>query len=270
MRRGDRIVLLLGCIGLLSLTACVRFFPSTEPVVRVDGAQLAHRYLDEQKIRSAGAPHWGVEGILDLETPDQARRNRVDMMGSGGERMRLRAFGPFQQVALELLTTPSWMRWVDPQKQRVIQVPATAEGMRHLIGLPLTPPRLFQLVMGRAASLAGPGQGVLFGTAAGVPVTTREGERLLLDPVHGRILERFGEAVPGTPYHAVYAWPERPGVGPMALPERILVTLEHPGMRLELIFKRWFLPGTGMPDALFSSEVPPGFILQRPLDEEHG
>ncbi|MBF0293918.1 MAG: hypothetical protein HQL96_01910 [Magnetococcales bacterium] len=253
------------CAGLLLLTSCAWTPPwRTEPLVQVSGVQLAERYRLEQERRRQGPSHWGMEGILDLETPDQARRNRIDMVGSGPSRIRMRAFGPFHQIALELLVGAEWIRLVDPGRKTITQVPADAAGMEHLIGLPLPPDRLHRLLLGWAGEMRQPQGAMLTGSAAaGIEVEAGDGERLRLEPASGRILERSGEVGDGRRYQATYVWPEGGGG---TMPERILVTLDRPAARMEVIRKRWFHPKTGPDPRWFEEEPPAGFELRRPLD----
>lgn len=270
VRAGVRWFILLATgIGLSSLTACTSLspLPLDEFALPVDGVALAQCYQQDQSLRRNGPVHWGVDGILDLEAPDHARRNRIDLLGTQDEKIRLRAYGPFQQVALELLVAPHWMRWLDPQQQTITQVPATLAGMTYLIGAPLQPSNLFQLLMGWAGPLP-INDPVFQETQEGVFVETSEGERVRLDPVQGRLLERFGETVPGRAYHVVYTWPEPDEKlrGELIMPERILITLNSPQMRLEFIFKRWYFPLAGPSETLFTEDVLPGFTLLRPLD----
>ncbi|MBF0181694.1 MAG: hypothetical protein HQM03_16865 [Magnetococcales bacterium] len=253
------------CAGLLLLTSCTWTPPwHAEPEVRVSGTQLADRYRLEQERRRQGPSLWGMEGILDLETPDQARRNRIDMVGSGALRIRMRAYGPFHQIAMELLVGTEWIRLVDPGRKTITQVPANAAGMEHLIGLPLPPEHLHRLLMGWAAEVRQP-EGVMLGgsSASGIEVVAGDGERLRLEPVTGRILERSGEVGEGRRYQAAYVWPEGGGE---AMPERILVTLDRPAARMEVIRKRWFQPKTGPDPRWFEEEPPVGFELRHPLD----
>lgn len=253
------LLLLAGCAGM----------PGPDQAVAVDYGVLAKRYRLDQAARRDAPRHWGVEGILDLESPEQGRRNRVDLLGDSDARILLRAYGPFRQVARELLIAQNWMRLIDPEKRSVVQTPATPEGMAHLIGVPLAPERFHQLLTARAGPL-------VRGAGEGTTVKTGKGETLRLDPLWGRILERSGEAAPGMPYRAVYGWPEattehaaekspESGARPV-MPERIVVTLEEPRVRLEFIGKRWFYPAAGPPALLFDEAPLPGFSLSRPLD----
>ncbi|MBF0438751.1 MAG: hypothetical protein HQL93_06470 [Magnetococcales bacterium] len=257
---GGRLTVVFWVGVSLLLTACAGLLPVTGSVV--DGTLVVERYQRDQAARREGFTHWGVEGILDMETPEQGRRNRIDLLGSGEERLRLRAFGPFQQVALEFLAGEQWIRWLDPQKHTVTQVPATVAGMEYLIQIPLVPARFFQMLMGRAGSLS-PVSSALFGGEEGVAVETQDGERLYLDPLRGRVLKRSGEATSGRVYQVVYTWPEE---AQSVMPARILVTLDNPRVRLEFILQRWYFPPAGPAPSLFEETILPGFSLSRPLD----
>ncbi|MEO5332185.1 MAG: hypothetical protein H7839_09190 [Magnetococcus sp. YQC-5] len=254
------------CLVLL-LTSCTNTVSWMESEQVMASGPLAKRYQIDQTSRRQALLHWGVNGILDLETPDQGRRHRIDLLATRHEWIRLRAYGPFQQVALELRASDQWIRWVDPEKRTVTQVPATADGMRYLIGIPLAPTRFFQLVMGWAGSWSESDQPVLRASHQGVAIKTLDGEQLHLDPLQGRVLERSGEAVPGRSYRAVYVWPAVASASKdrVVMPEQVTVTLEQPRVRLELSFKQWHFPLAGPSPSWFAEDVTPGFSLLRPL-----
>ncbi|MBF0627073.1 MAG: hypothetical protein HQL91_02525 [Magnetococcales bacterium] len=229
---------------------------------------IVGRYQVDQSARRYRPLHWAVDGVLDLETPDQERRNRIDLLGSGPDRVRLRAYGPFRQVAAELITRDNRLRWVDPESRSVIEVPASSEGLHYLLGVPIPPGRFFQVIMARAEGLL-PLTGQLSLEPNGVAVTTRDGEQLRLDPADGRILERSGRPRFSAAYHVVYTWPDpaKNIDGGLLMPERILVTLEKPKVRLEWIVNAWRFPLTGLAEDAFDQAVAQGFTLSRPALE---
>ncbi|MBF0339964.1 MAG: hypothetical protein HQL95_03260 [Magnetococcales bacterium] len=257
--------LVVGLLALL-LSACAGPGSMQGKEQTVPGGPILERYQSDQSARRKVAQHWSADGVLDLETPDQGRRNRIDLLGSGWERVRLRAYGPFQQVAAELLARGDRVQWVNPDKRSVIEVPASAEGLRHLIGVPIPPERFFRMIMGQADTLVG--EGPFPYEPNGVRVKTRDGEELLLDPKRGVLWERHGAALAGAPYRVVYTWPDPSDAGkeqPL-MPSRILVTLEKPKVRLEFIFRAWRFPVAGPPEALFSQAKDAGFKVSRPLE----
>ncbi|MBF0272850.1 MAG: hypothetical protein HQL98_12410 [Magnetococcales bacterium] len=262
-------MLALGMVGL-SLVSCSLPTNPVQDEQTVSGAVIVERYLADQKARRQGPLHWAVDGVLDLETPEQERRNRIDLLGSGWERVRLRVYGPFRQVAGELLARGDRVRWVDPEKHAVIEVPASAAGLDHLIGVPIPPERLFQVIMARASRLASTGPFPLDPSGA-VIVKTRDREQLRLDPTQGRLLERIGKAGSGTPYRVVYTWPDSSPKGDgegdgVIMPERILITLEKPKVRLEFILNTWRFPANGLAEGAFDQATRSGFSLSRPLE----
>ncbi|MBF0191119.1 MAG: hypothetical protein HQL99_08305 [Magnetococcales bacterium] len=262
-------ILALGMAGLSLASCSFSTGPDLDPEAQtVSGAVIVERYLADQTARRQGPSHWAVDGVLDLETPEQERRNRIDLLGSGWERVRLRVQGPFRQVAGELLARGDRVRWVDPEKRAVIEVPASAAGLGHLLGVPIAPERLFQVIMARASRLASTGPFPLERTG-GVTVTTRDHERLQLDPTHGRLLERSGAARSGAPYRVAYTWPQEASpaqTGGLIMPERILITLEKPKVRLEFRFNTWRFPAAGLAETAFDQALRSGFSLSRPLD----
>ncbi|MBF0212834.1 MAG: hypothetical protein HQM00_04615 [Magnetococcales bacterium] len=257
-----------GVAGWL-LASCAWLPSPPEGAREVPGGVIVERYLADQEARRQGPVHWSVEGVLEMETPEQGRRNRIDLLGSGRERVRMRAYGPFRQVAAELLAWGDRVRWVDPERRSVLEVPANAAGMAHLLGVPIPPERFFQVITGRAAGLSSSGPFPL--DENGVTVMTRDGERLRLDPVHGRLLERSGGGKgKGAPYRVVYRWPELPEgkSADLRMPAGLVITLEKPTVRLELSFQGWRFPASGPADSSFDQAIRSGFSLSRPLEPE--
>ncbi|NGZ07724.1 MAG: hypothetical protein G8237_15395 [Magnetococcales bacterium] len=255
-----------GLLATWVVAACQHAPSWVDPVVPPAAETVLERYRVEQLTRKQGPHHWSVEGVLELETPDQGRRNRIDLLGSGWEQVRMRVFGPFRQVAAELLTRGKRVRWVDPDHRAVTEVPATAVGMDYLMGVPIHPERFFQVIMARAGELAAP-SAAFDPNGRRVRVRSRDGEQLWLDPTWGRIVERASDPENLAPYRVVYGWPEaQPDTSEVPLmPERVVVTLEKPKVRLEFGLHRWRFPAAGPGDQLFDQAVKSGFAVSRPL-----
>ncbi|MBF0163153.1 MAG: hypothetical protein HQM01_01400 [Magnetococcales bacterium] len=257
-------VLAIGC-GLL-LSACASLDFSHESPRTVPGGVIVERYQKEQGSRRQGPTHWAVEGTLEIETPDQGRRNRIELLGSDWSRVRMRVRGPFREVAAELFAWDARVRWVDPERRLVTEVPATPEGLHHLIGVPISPEHLFAWIMGMAEPVDPAATLPL--EPSGVRVESRAGERLWLDPESGRIRERTGTAAPGSNYRVVYTWPDAGARRASAhlMPETILVTLDKPKIRMEFVLRNWRFPSEGSTKAQFEQALDAGFTLSRPLD----
>ncbi len=271
MNRLKWLSLLIGSLGLL-LSACQELPQQTPPTLQpwnVDGKAVSKRYQHDQAKRHDKALNWSTDAVLDLELQDQGRRNRITMLGSSDQFMRLRAMGPFQQIALELQASTQWIRLLDLHKKSVTQVPATAIGLEHLIEIPLAPTRLLHLILGWGDELA-INTPFFAGSFPGIIATTQAGEVVHLDITHGLILKRSGEISPRRPYKASYTWPTQsttPKESALIMPERIQLQLENPTITLEFIFNRWSFPADGPPARLFTQKNVPGFSIHYPLSD---
>ncbi|MBF0417410.1 MAG: hypothetical protein HQL86_04090 [Magnetococcales bacterium] len=250
----------------LTLSACASLDDLRETPHAVPGGVVLERYQKDQELRRQGPTHWAVDGTLEIETPDQGRRNRIELLGSGWSQVRMRVRGPFQEIAAELHARDDRVRWVDPEHRKVTEVPATSEGLYHLIGVPIEPEHLFAWIMGEAESLLPASTLPL--EPAGARSESRDGERLWLDPENGRIRERRGNAGPGSHYRAVYTWPDPAARRASAhlMPESIQITLDKPKVRMEFVLRNWRYPAEGPTKNQFEQALDVGFSLLRPLD----
>ncbi|MEO5346444.1 MAG: hypothetical protein H7834_08720 [Magnetococcus sp. YQC-9] len=249
----------------MTLAACASLDPLTEKSTSVSGEVVTERFQNDQALRAQGLKHWSVEGSLEIETPEQGRRNRIDLLGSGQSRVRMRIHGPFRQIAAEMIAFEQRVRWVDSEQRTVTEVPATPEGLHYLIGVPIDPERLVFWLMGQADALTM--ADILPHDPEGVRVETRGGERLWLDEGSGRIRARAGEAAPGSLYRAIYDWPDPKEHRATAqlMPKSIHVTLDQPKIRMVFTLRGWRLPSAGPVMADFDQAVASGFSLFRPL-----
>ncbi|MBF0176166.1 MAG: hypothetical protein HQL63_04875 [Magnetococcales bacterium] len=244
---------------LLAVGGCASL-PSPLPGGVASG-DVAVRYQSDQALRRTGflTEGWRVEGTLEMDTPKILRRNRMELWGRGVTWARLVLFGPFRDVAGELHLTREWIRLSDPGKRDVVEVPASAEGMQYLTGLSLEPGLLLALLQARAeaATVLPPGED------GGVWADTPTGERLLLVPDSGRILERHGLAPDGTAFMVQYLWgaPVTQGV---LLPEKISIHLGDDA--LFVVRARQWEASDPAEQVAESDAIPPGFSLRRPLD----
>jgi hypothetical protein len=250
--------LLIGCLALmLSGTGCVTVPTApTAPEMRLEAYQ---RLQADQTLRQNTVRYWQVDGVLDLDMPDNGRRNRVTLMGEDAQRARLVVYGPFQQSAFEILVADGKIHLVDIGKRKVVEVPANARGMAQLTGIRLDPTRLFQMILGQIDPLRNPP--ATFTVLTDIETTT--GETLRLDPASGRILERSGSTGPKTGYEAIYHW--GPPTQQPVMPKRVHVTLGD-NMRMELILKEWFFPKDAHALSLNLSTMEQGFAVVRPLE----
>ncbi|OSM04251.1 hypothetical protein [Magnetofaba australis] len=234
MPRAARLALAL--MVLLGLAACAPVasindsFRAAKPGASPD--QLLEQARAWQVNRDRELPeYWILKGVLDIDHPENGRRNSVMLHGHSSERLRMIVYGPFRQVALEVWLGDQWVDRVDAGNATVTSVPADAFGLAYLTGLELHPRVLINILLG-VVDLRDPVQ--VQQQPGGLFLKTAAGEMLLVTPETGRPLRRQGEARPGMQYHAYYEWGSERGI----LPERIVVKLGEK-TTLTLIPKSW-------------------------------
>lgn len=227
--------------------------PSSDEVVR--------RYGQDQRERVALSERWDMQGVLDIEHPQQGRKNRIVVTAFPGDGLRLRIYGPFQQVALDLLLDPQWMHLIKLDSRQVIRVPATAEGMKYLTGYDMDPLRLKHFILGRADALLVPDEGL---SVTKNNFMTEQGERVTLRAEDGLIQQRwYGTPSSGSTYQVNYRW-STPGEGGVSvpLPKRVAINLRKEKMILTFILDKWQFSEVG--PAQETAVLPEGFELVEP------
>jgi hypothetical protein len=248
------LALLGGCSTLPWQTVTDRHSPWTP-------AEISQKYQTDQQQRLLLPKNWQIQGILDIDHEEHGRRNRIIINSRQGNQLRLRVYGPFQQVAFDLLVDPDWLQLIRPDKRQVIRVPATSEGMFYLTGYSLNPGDLLQFFLGNSTPLANlprPGND-------GMESTTQQGERLLLDPIYGYIQERRPPPGSTNPYITRYYWSSTPKHPPPPLPIKLAITLPKEKMLLTFIFRKWQFSATETNNELL--QIPESFSIVEPFNQ---
>ncbi|MBF0159383.1 MAG: hypothetical protein HQL58_07640 [Magnetococcales bacterium] len=234
---------------LLLSTSCAPLTLPPAPLYGPDAVteQTLTRLQHDQARRRQQLSFWRISGILDLETSQMERRNRVVLTGEGDQRARFVLYGPFRQVARDLLLTPDYLRMIQPERREWVEVPATAEGLAAITGILLAPQQLLRIML---ALVELPVQ-----IDGNYRVIGAGGEQLQFQPETGRLLQRRGGTGDGR-YQVDYHWhAERDH------PERIELTWGE-RQRLVWIVEEWQL----LPVSAFvPGAIPAGFQRSAPL-----
>lgn len=193
--------------------------------------------LDQEKRRRL-PQWWWVDGQVEISLKDEARRHRVELFGQRGQFVRMRIFGPFNNIAMELTMVPEWLRLVNPGDRALFEVSADSFGMESLTGLAFNPGWLYPAIVACAADLHNDAE-FSDQTLSG---ENRVGEKLWVDASTGLVLQRSRFGVDGKVFFVDYGWPEvqRPAQSNLPrMPERVEIRLADDGSRLTLSLKEW-------------------------------
>lgn len=254
------ILVLIPWLGLLGGCADLTNLLSLGPAIGVDAKTLIPRFQEAQKKRQAAFKHWQAEGTLDIEVHGNGRRNRVKLSGEAADRIRLLIFGPFQQVAVDLLMTPTTLQLTDPARREVVEVPATAAGMAILTGLELQPQRLVKILLAETDPVR---QESAAQQDDSLAVTTTTGETLRLDPASASLSGRHGATETGRKFQVLYQWNEAKPPLP-AMPARIRIDLDRES-HLDLQVETWRFPSKWSTDPFVYPPARTSFRQVRPL-----
>ena len=224
-------------------------------------SEIRAKYKHDQQQRRQLAGEWQLQAILDVEHPEHGRRNRLTISSQHKEQLRLRIYGPFKQIAVDLIADSKWLNLIKPNERKVVRVPATAAGMAYLTGYAINPLELLQFFLGQAAPLATPPTQ----SKNGLTAQTQQQEQLTIDPNRGYILQRYSPAQAIPPYSASYLWPEQQNGAnnSPSLPKELSITLPDDSMVLTFIMRKWqFFPSGGK---LSRFSLPKGFTLVEPF-----
>ncbi|MEO5362081.1 MAG: hypothetical protein H7838_00435 [Magnetococcus sp. DMHC-8] len=253
---------MLALVLLTVLVAGCTTLPKEERARPVDPHPrlTLQRFHADQQRRRERLHHWQVAGVLELVADQGSRRLRTDIQGEATQRTRLTLLGPMQQAVTVLFAGPEELRLVDADRQQIVEVPASAAGLHHLIGIGLQPEELLE------ALLAWADQRIERDTDPAGGWLTRQGEQLLLDPATGLILERTGQTEAGGSYRVTYQWPAtREGADP-PMPAQIQVTLLPRETQVTLTARQWQVPAQPFPADWFAAlQRYSGFPVERPF-----
>ncbi|MBF0194195.1 MAG: hypothetical protein HQL71_06530 [Magnetococcales bacterium] len=223
-------------------------------------SDIAHKYEIDQKQRKNIPNNWQISGILDVEHPTQARRNRVVITARKPDQLRLRIYGPFNQVAFDLLVDNDWLQLIKPNKHQVLRVPASLEGMIYLTGIRIDPKSLGQFFKATANPLSTQPRDAY----SGIETTTTSGERLIIDPKTGFISLRKPGISEKDRYSVKYFWPkESPQPPSSTLPNKLIISIPNEDMALTFILRKWKFSESEPLNRLLT--IPAGFSVVEPL-----
>ncbi|MBF0454543.1 MAG: hypothetical protein HQL72_06955 [Magnetococcales bacterium] len=243
-------------LALLFLSGCSTSLTPQNNLTPLIPEEIKATYRTDQEQRRQLSSSWQIQGILDIDHEEEGRRNRIEIESRPNSSLRFRIFGPFQQVAFHLLMDPQWLQLIKPDKREIIRVPATMAGMHYLTGYRLNPHHLYHFFMAKAAPL----DGLPTLTAKGVQSTTQQGERLMIDPANGYLLERWqGASQSDSPYVGRYRWATPPLESAPPLPTELAITLPKESMTLRFILKKWHLHPADANAPPFA--IPAGFSI---------
>ncbi|MEO5339665.1 MAG: hypothetical protein H7837_03960 [Magnetococcus sp. MYC-9] len=211
----------------------------------MDPSVTKERFHADRLKRLEHVRQWQVSGILEVTSHEGRRRYRTEVQGEAAQRVKVTLFGLLQQVAGILFADPDEIRMVDAEQQQIIEVPSTAAGLNHLIGIGLQPEELFESMIG----LAGP-----VVESEEEHWLTLQGEALYLEE-SGLIRERSGQTETGDTYRVLYQWAEPGAEGEAAVPMPTQIhVLFSPG-KTEVKFsgRQWQLLDQTWPDDWFTA-----------------
>lgn len=248
------------------MTSCATPPPPSEKVYTYIAPHITmERFQTDQQTRQKQLQRWHVSGVLELTTDRGSRRYRTDISGVLAEEARVTLFGLMQQVAALLFAGPQEIRLVDPDKQHILEVPASAEGLYHLLGIGLQPEVLFESMLALAAPLAEPDPDLPNGW------WTRQGERLVLEPSSGLIQERFGLTEGGSSYRVAYEWSPSPSTPLLPMPTQIHVMLLPGETEVKYRVRQWHSVEQPFATDWFAAlQIYAGFSVERPFQEASG
>ncbi|MBF0381383.1 MAG: hypothetical protein HQL69_10215 [Magnetococcales bacterium] len=222
--------------------------------------EIRQKFQNDQELRKSLPQNWQISGILDVEHPTQGRRNRVIITARKPDQLRLRIYGPFKQVAFDLLVDDEWLQLTKPRNRQVVRVPATLAGMIYLTGFHLDPTDLGQFFKGTTTHIATQ----IKDTYQGVEATTKSGERLILDSQNGYIKIRKPSISSKNQYSVQYFWSKEQLSAPYStLPKKLVITIPDEDTVLTFDLRRWKFNKTEPQSKMIA--VPAGFSVIEPL-----
>ncbi|MBF0147102.1 MAG: hypothetical protein HQL84_13465 [Magnetococcales bacterium] len=233
----------MGCVLALLLAGCAGGPVSDgsgmagSDAGSVEQQRTLRQFRQDQDLRRRFLGGWHVDGSMEIRLKDDVRRHRMELEGKGNRWIRMRVFGPFKNVVMELTMVPDWLRLVQSRDRVRMEVAADSEGMAALTGLAFNPAWLYPAMIGCAGNLEGEvtwDEGALSGV-------TRVGETLSVNGTNGLLKQRRRTGVAGRSFVVDYGWPERkrnPG-DPVLMPEQVEIRLDDDGSMLTMSFSEW-------------------------------
>ncbi|MBF0460092.1 MAG: hypothetical protein HQL87_01725 [Magnetococcales bacterium] len=254
--------LLCRAVLLALLVSGCTTLPKKESARWVDPRITQERFQADRQQRLDRLHRWQVSGVLEVITERGSRRYRTEIRGEAAQQARVSLLGLMQQVVAVLFAGSQEIRLVDAEKQRIVEVPASAEGLNHLIGIGLQPEELLEAMIGLAGELTERETDISNGWL------TRMGERLVLDPETGLMQERSGQTEAGGSYRVVYQWPEAVDKSSLPMPAHIQVVLLPGGTEVNYTAHQWQMVDKPFAANWFSAlELYAGFAVERPFQD---
>ena len=261
----DKTPLLTAALLAMILSGCAAISKQV-PQETVDPTRTQARFQADQERRLAQLSQWQTSGILELSTERGKRRLRAELRGEKSHQAVITIFGPMRNIAAIIFAGSQEIRLTDPDKGQIIEVPATKEGLKFLVGFGFDPNTLIKTLTAVAENL----------TQADTSRTnswfTEGSEQLVVDPETGLILERLGQTQAGEGYHVFYQWDKtitlnNPGLLPM--PSQVKVMIPSEETQLTYKGKQWQVPPQPFADHWFDPLVLyPEFSLAVPAGED--
>ncbi|MEG3639952.1 hypothetical protein [Magnetococcus sp. PR-3] len=224
---------------MLGLSGC-----ASKPSTLLESESLRWHAFDQARnwqirLRNSVRGPWRVDGVMRMENATEGRSSRVRIQGDGLQRMRLQAYGPFRQLAMEVWVSALWLERVLPDRLEVERVPANRDGMAHFTGLEIPPQHLVRMLLGLTSLESHWSWQKIDGNYW---LQGKGSDRIRIAPEDGRPLERWGMVRPGLPFHVRYQWDDDAQPRQHLTPDRIEVRVGE-SSRLSLSAKRWRLGG---------------------------
>ena len=172
----------ISLLWILFLSSCTSL-PSLLEQEQIDPAVTMARFQADQEKRHTQLRQWRASGVLEITTEYGKKRFRAKMQGKGALQAKVSIFGPMRQIIGVLFANPEIIYLVDPAEQKIMEVPATAEGLASLVGIDLKPSILFMAITTLADKL------VQQDPTNHHTWLTESSERLVLEPETGLIQE---------------------------------------------------------------------------------
>ena len=197
--------------------------------------QSVQQFTAAQTQQQHNLRFWRIAGIIEIESPKNNRRHRIELVGERDEKARLAIYGPFHQVARQLTFDATTIHMVMAEKSAGITVPANSAGFQQLTGMSLEPRQLFRFLL-HWVELPLLGNGQETTDPEYLELRSASGEQLRLQRSSSQLIERRGQQ--GTlPYKVTYRWQAH-----ATHPDRIQIGWGEEGESLSFFIDQWEFP----------------------------